>query len=509
MNSEEDPPQPIPDPSEPIDWKEAARLYVQEGLSYAAIARRLERHPHSIRLCLRRHGIPGRRRPSIADAPHRERLRGIWKRLRKSCRDPRDPTYRHYGARGLRLCAEWEKFESFYQWAIDSGFKQERSLALKERSRVFSPRNCRWIGRAEMFERRLRMAPPRPRRLVTAFGETKGAAAWSRDPRCKVTLDTLCFRLDRGVRPEEAIASSGRLIGGDPRSAARRDQRRKRALRRLAGLGGYWQRVIRLHVEKGLSCPEIARMVGRTSGAIRIGLLRRGLYRSGTRDYTTLKHSRQLLCAWHRMRGRCTNRNHREFKYYGGKGVRVAAVWRTFEPFHSWAIRSGYRPGLCMTRIERSGDFSPRNCVWVPAIEAILRADHPPRPRKPRWTVRAFGETKGPTAWSRDPRCAVSHTALFLRLRSGMPPRTAITLPPQREGGRRTVRTISAFGERRTLAEWSRDSRCRVTSECLGARLRRGIRPEAAIATPPFKLHVHKPLGRRRAARPPHPAPRG
>ena len=63
MNSKEDLTPPIPDPPDPIDWKEAARLYREEGLSYTEIARVLGFHRQSIRACLLAHGVP-RRGPS-------------------------------------------------------------------------------------------------------------------------------------------------------------------------------------------------------------------------------------------------------------------------------------------------------------------------------------------------------------------------------------------------------------------------------------------------------------
>ncbi len=42
---------------------------------------------------------------------------------------------------------------------------------------------------------------------LTAFGETRTLSAWADDPRCAVTLSTLVRRLDRGMAPEAAIAA--------------------------------------------------------------------------------------------------------------------------------------------------------------------------------------------------------------------------------------------------------------------------------------------------------------
>jgi hypothetical protein len=42
-------------------------------------------------------------------------------------------------------------------------------------------------------------------RPVRAFGKTKSVTEWSRDSRCAVTLGGLVARLNRGMKPEEAI----------------------------------------------------------------------------------------------------------------------------------------------------------------------------------------------------------------------------------------------------------------------------------------------------------------
>lgn len=43
---------------------------------------------------------------------------------------------------------------------------------------------------------------------------------------------------------------------------------------------------------------------------------------------------------------------------------------------------------------------------------------------------------------------------------------------------------IECFGESKTIADWSRDQRCKVNYEVLRARFRKGIEPWAAILAP-------------------------
>jgi hypothetical protein len=57
--------------------------------------------------------------------------------------------------------------------------------------------------------------PPTRVRVLTAFGETKRLADWSRDHRCRVTYATLYHRVVRsGWKPETAISRQpyGRIL---------------------------------------------------------------------------------------------------------------------------------------------------------------------------------------------------------------------------------------------------------------------------------------------------------
>lgn len=54
---------------------------------------------------------------------------------------------------------------------------------------------------------RCRVGPSGPERMIEAWGEVKNIAGWARDPRCKVSRTALGRRLDRGMKPEEAISA--------------------------------------------------------------------------------------------------------------------------------------------------------------------------------------------------------------------------------------------------------------------------------------------------------------
>jgi|SRR5579862_6694583 len=94
----------------------------------------------------------------------------------------------------------------------------------------------------------------------------------------------------------------------------------------------------------------------------------------------------------------------------------------------------------------------------------------------------AFGECKTLLEWTRDPRCIVSLATLVNRLRDGWEPERALT-EPSNSPADRWRQPIIAFGLSQSLLEWERDPRAQASAQLILSRLRKGWRPEEAIST--------------------------
>lgn len=75
-----------------------------------------------------------------------ERLHRIWYGIKKRCEDPNCHAYKDYGGRGIRICKEWQNYETFYKWAIFAGYRQTLTIERQDVNGDYCPENCKFIS---------------------------------------------------------------------------------------------------------------------------------------------------------------------------------------------------------------------------------------------------------------------------------------------------------------------------------------------------------------------------
>jgi hypothetical protein len=114
------------------------------------------------------------------------------------------------------------------------------------------------------------------------------------------------------------------------------------------------------------------------------------IIRSGSKEHTP------EYWVWRNMKKRCLNVNSPNYKYYGGRGVRVCREWLGPEGFMHFLSDMGERPvgigkgGRALYSINRVGNtlvYSKETCEWTTQSEQCAPGQRRPRGRAADYMV--------------------------------------------------------------------------------------------------------------------------
>lgn len=80
----------------------------------------------------------------------------------------------------------------------------------------------------------------------------------------------------------------------------------------------------------------------------------------------------RLYMTWQNMRSRCKYESCDNYKWYGGRGIKVCEEWdNSYEAFKTWALSHGWSPELEIDRINSDGNYEPSNCRWITHYDQV------------------------------------------------------------------------------------------------------------------------------------------
>lgn len=123
-----------------------------------------------------------------------------WRSMRQRCENPSAKAYTNYGARGIKVCARWEKFENFLDdmGECPPGLTLER----KDNSKGYSPDNCVWADWAAQANNK------RSSTQITYLGKLQTVTQWAAE--LNLPRGLLYDRLAAGWSPEATFTTPQR-----------------------------------------------------------------------------------------------------------------------------------------------------------------------------------------------------------------------------------------------------------------------------------------------------------
>lgn len=93
------------------------------------------------------------RKISLKHGDRRGKFRKLyqtWIGMKRRCHDENRKGYKYYGAKGIKVCPEWENnFSTFKFWALLNGYEEGLTIDRINAKGNYEPNNCQWLTKSE------------------------------------------------------------------------------------------------------------------------------------------------------------------------------------------------------------------------------------------------------------------------------------------------------------------------------------------------------------------------
>jgi hypothetical protein len=123
---------------------------------------------------------------------------------------------------------------------------------------------------------------------------------------------------------------------------------------------------------------------------------------------------------WRNIKDRCNNKNNKDYRWYGGRGITICDQWLDFATFWN-DVKEGYNDTLSIDRIDNTKGYEPGNCRW-----ATMKTQQNNRRNNITY--------KGENAWQASIRLTdgANPRLIYNRIKSNWPLEKAFTQTPQK-----------------------------------------------------------------------------
>ena len=127
------------------------------------------------------------------------KLYRTWQNMKRRCDTPSSNSYKNYGGRGIKVCDKWKNdFMSFYNWAMENGYRDDLTIDRIDVNGNYEPNNCRWVTQIEQANNK------RNNKVIEYNGKRLTLSQWSKETGIK--QETINWRLNHNFPIEKVFS---------------------------------------------------------------------------------------------------------------------------------------------------------------------------------------------------------------------------------------------------------------------------------------------------------------